>query len=326
MKLNNILSAVFTVISDKELNDLSLEIFRFQASSNPVYKEYIGSLTIDPGTIDHYSKIPFMPIGFFKNHCIYCADHEPEMVFRSSGTTGSLTSRHCVADLGIYEKSFSVAFRRFYGDPEQLRIFALLPSYRETGGSSLIYMAERLINKSSFSESGFYNTDSKTLAGMLNEKEKKTLVLGVSYALLDLVEVCEIRNPGLIVMETGGMKGRRKEMVREELHKILKQGFGVTSIHSEYGMTELLSQAYSKGEGRFRTPPWMKVLIRDANDPLSLIGDNQTGGINVIDLANLYSCSFIATEDLGKSYPNGEFEVLGRFDASDIRGCNLLAV
>lgn len=267
-----------------------------------------------------------MPIGFFKNHHIYCADHEPEMVFKSSGTTGSHTSRHYVADLGIYEKSFLEAFHRFYGSPEQLRIFALLSSYREREGSSLIYMAEKLIKKSKSSESGFYNTDSNTLAGMLNEKGKKTLLLGVSYALLDLAEAFDIRNPDLIVMETGGMKGRRKEMVREELHKILMEGFGVTSIHSEYGMTELMSQAYSKGVGKFRTPPWMKVLIRDANDPLSLIGHHQTGGINVIDLANLYSCSFIATEDLGKSYPNGEFEVLGRFDSSDIRGCNLLAV
>jgi phenylacetate-coenzyme A ligase PaaK-like adenylate-forming protein len=326
MNLKNITEAFFTVRSDKELNDLSMEIFRFQASASPLYKQYLHALNIQPGAIDHYSKIPFLPIGFFKTHSVYCADHEPEIIFTSSGTTGSHTSRHCVADLSLYEESFMNSFRLFYGNPEQVRIFALLPSYLEREGSSLIYMVEKLIRKSKFPESGFYNINSDILASMLNQMGKRTLLLGVSYALLDLAAASGIHNPDLMVMETGGMKGRRKEMVREELHSVLMQAFGVSSIHSEYGMTELLSQAYSRGEGLFRTPPWMKVLIRDANDPLSLIGDNQTGGINVIDLANLYSCSFIATEDLGKSYPDGEFEVLGRFDSSDIRGCNLMAI
>ncbi|MFU8842673.1 MAG: acyltransferase [Bacteroidales bacterium] len=326
MNREKIHSAIFTIRSVRNFNDLSLKIFHFQAKANPVYKIYIDSLGIDPGIIDHYSKIPFLPIGFFKHHRVYCANHDPEMIFMSSGTTGSQTSRHFVAELSLYEASFLNSFRLFYGNPEQFRILALLPSYRERPGSSLIYMAEQLIRKSRFPESGFYNPDSKDLSLMLNSNEQKTILLGVSFALLDLIETHEIRNPELMVMETGGMKGRRKEMVREELHKILMQGFGVTSIHSEYGMTELLSQAYSKGEGRFRTPPWMKVLIRDTNDPLTLVDYNNTGGINVIDLANIYSCSFIATEDLGKSYSDGSFEVLGRFDASDIRGCNLLVV
>jgi hypothetical protein len=326
VNLKNIHNAIFVVRTNNEFNDLALEIFRFQSSANPVYKQYIQSLRIDAGVIDHYSKIPFLPIGFFKQHRVYCAGHEPEVAFLSSGTTGPQASRHFVADLSLYEASFLNSFRLFYGNPEQFRIMALLPSYRDRKGSSLIYMAEQLIRKSRFPDSGFYNPDSKDLAGMLNSRGQKTILLGVSFALLDLIENYEIRNPELIVMETGGMKGKRKEMVREELHKILMQGFGATTIHSEYGMTELLSQAYSKGEGRFRTPPWMKILIRDINDPLTLINHNITGGINVIDLANIYSCSFIATEDLGKSHSDGSFEVLGRFDASDIRGCNLLVV
>jgi hypothetical protein len=236
-----------------------------------------------------------------------------------------MASKHYVADLSLYEKSFLAGFNLFYGNPEQFIILALLPSYLERKDSSLVFMAEKLIKLSKHSSSGFYLQNYRALVEMLSGSSgQKVFLIGVTYALLELAEKFRIPDINGIVMETGGMKGRRKEIIREELHTILRQGFHVAKIHSEYGMTELLSQAYSKGNGIFKTPPWMKVLIRDTNDPKSLLGDHRTGGINIIDLANIYSCSFIATQDLGKTHTDGSFEVLGRFDNSDIRGCNLM--
>ncbi|MCB2219675.1 MAG: acyl transferase [Bacteroidetes bacterium] len=328
MRVNplKISKAIFSIRTEQEFNVLCLEIFRFQSRSNNIYKSYLKALGIDVKKINHFSKIPFIPIEFFRDHLVYASQEPPEMIFNSSGTSGMPSSRHAVADVSLYEQSFNLAFERFYGDPADYRILALLPSYLERTGSSLIYMAQKLIEKSRFPESGFYLEHTGELIHYLKQSSKKTILLGVSFALLDLAEVKMVNNPELVVMETGGMKGRRKEIVREELHHILKTGFGVETIHSEYGMTEMLTQAYSQGEGRFRMPPWANILIRDTNDPLSLMSHGKTGGINVIDLANLYSCSFIATQDLGKTHPDGSFEVLGRFDTSDIRGCNLMVL
>jgi len=268
-----------------------------------------------------------MPIQFFKSQDIINAGLESEIVFSSSGTTGMITSKHLVADASLYERSFRLAFEQFYGDVKDLAIVALLPSYLERTGSSLIYMVDDLIKHSEQKESNYFlynHQDLFEVLQQLKEKGTKTVLFGVTYALLDFVEQYSIDFPELIIMETGGMKGKRKEMIREELHAILKAGFGVPAIHSEYGMTELLSQGYSDGEGLFKTPNWMKILIRDTNDPLTLLDNKKTGAINVIDLANYYSCSFIATQDLGKFHQDGSFEILGRFDNSDIRGCNLL--
>ena len=282
---------------------------------------------MDQSQIKSYREIPFLPIQFFKSQDIITDGKSPEITFSSSGTTGMITSQHLVADVNLYIESFRKAFELFYGNVEDMAIVALLPSYLERSGSSLIYMVDDLIKRSNNSESGYFlynHQDLFNTLSTLRDKGKKTVLFGVTYALLDFVENFNIDFPELIVMETGGMKGKRKEMIREELHKILCAGFHVESIHSEYGMTELLSQGYSKGSGLFHTPPWMKILIRDTNDPLSLLDNKKTGAINVIDLANYYSCSFIATQDLGKFHQDGSFEILGRFDNSDIRGCNLL--
>ena len=265
---------------------------------------------------------------FFRNQKIVTGEYPVEMIFESSGTTGAAPGRHFITDLSLYEESFLKAFRLFYGDPGEYLIVALLPSYTEREGSSLLYMAKKLIKESHHPLSGFYKGDTGDLIYAIKkakEETRKTLLLGVSFALLDLAEKLSPDLSGVIVMETGGMKGRRKEMTRSELHTILKSKLNVPSIHSEYGMTELISQAYSKGEGIFYCPPWMKILIRDPQDPLSLNTETgKTGGINIIDLANINSCSFIATGDLGRLHDDGGFEVLGRFDSSDIRGCNLL--
>jgi phenylacetate-coenzyme A ligase PaaK-like adenylate-forming protein len=315
---------IFEIKSDKEFNDISIQIFRYQYKNNNVYRDFVDYLNIKTSQIKYYTDIPFLPIEFFKTHKIYSSNSESQIEFKSSGTTGHNRSSHFIADLQIYERSFLECFKQFYGNPEGLRILALLPSYLEQGNSSLIYMVEQLIKKSRVKESGFYLDASEKLINIINSKKGHTLLIGVTYALLDLAERFDIQNSDLMVMETGGMKGRRKEITREELHQNLTNKLQVDTIHSEYGMTELLSQAYSKGNGLFKTPPWMKILIRDTNDPLSLIQNGKTGGINVIDLANLYSCAFIATQDLGKIKSNGLFEVLGRFDVSDIRGCNLM--
>lgn len=272
-------------------------------------------------------QIPFLPIEFFKAHKVLSTAGAVELTFTSSGTTGITTSSHYVTDKTWYEDSFRHAFNLFYGDVKDYTVLALLPSYLEREGSSLIYMVNDLIKQSNNSNNGFFLYNHDDLYQQLKKQQhaqKPTLLIGVTFALLDFIENYRINFPELIVMETGGMKGRRKEMIREELHSILCDGFGVSAIHSEYGMTELLSQAYSLGDGIFVCPPWMKIIIRDTNDPISTLPNGKTGGINVIDLANINSCSFIATQDLGKTFTNGSFEVLGRFDQSDIRGCNLL--
>ena len=315
---------LFEVSSDKEFNDLALDIFSFQYQNIAVYHQYVDCLKISPTNIHHYTEIPFLPISFFKTHRILSPGQKTALYFESSGTTGMVRSRHELSNPGLYEQSFLTAFRQFYGEPSTYRVLALLPSYLESKHSSLIYMVNKLIELSKNKDSGFYLSHTDKLGRLLNNADAPTLLFGVSYALLDLIEEQQFFNPRLIIMETGGMKGRRKEMIREELHALLCTGFGVKDIHSEYGMTELLSQSYSRGKGLYFSPPWEKILIRDTNDPLSLLGNNKTGGINVIDLANIYSCSFIATQDLGRRHADGSFEVLGRFDSSDVRGCNLL--
>jgi len=307
---------------------MCLEIFRFQHENNPVYREFVSRLGRSIADVTNYKDIPFLPIELFKSRKIYAAQTEPELVFESSGTTGSIPSRHLVADSTVYQQSFHQAFELFYGPVEEYCILALLPSYLERGGSSLVYMVNDLIQKGGHPKSGFYLDNQSELIGHLAELEaagQKTLLIGVSFALLDLVEKHQFSlKHTTTVMETGGMKGRRKELVRAELHQILTTGFGVERIHSEYGMTELLSQSYSDGAGIFTAPPWMKIRIRDAYDPLSYKETGRTGGVNVIDLANIYSCSFVATNDLGRLHENETFEVMGRFDNSDLRGCNLL--
>ncbi len=329
--MNTTIESIFTIKSEQEFRRIALDVFRFQATNNAVYKEYLLSLKTDIESLEQLEQIPFLPVEFFKSFEITTINNSPKdpIQFTSSGTTGQITSKHFVSDSSIYQKSYLKAFELFYGNISDYCILALLPSYLEREGSSLVYMADDLIKKSKHHQSGFYlhNYDELILTlQQLQDKKQKTILLGVTYALLDVVEQFPLFKGGsnLIVMETGGMKGKRKEMIREELHSILCEGFGVKSIHSEYGMTELLSQAYSKGDGIFNTPPWMKILIRDTNDPFSYLPASRTGGINIIDLANIYSCSFIATQDLGKTNPNNSFEVLGRFDNSDIRGCNLL--
>lgn len=322
-------STIFSIKSQEEFEQLSLKVFAYQYQNNSVYKTFCDHLGRNPMNINKVNQIPFLPISFFKTKKVVAKATLPKMTFTSSGTTGQQTSNHFVADLGLYRESFLNAFTRFYGNPEEYCILALLPSYLERKGSSLIYMVDALIQLSKHSESGYFLYDFENLKQQLAQLEsinQKTLLIGVSFALLDFAENHPIALKNTIVMETGGMKGRKKEMTREELHSLLKDAFNLSSIHSEYGMTELLSQAYSKGDGIFQTPTWMKVLTRDTEDPLSFQQLGKTGGINVIDLANLHSCSFIATQDLGRTFENGMFEILGRFDHSDIRGCNLMAL
>ncbi|MBA3971271.1 MAG: acyl transferase [Bacteroidetes bacterium] len=319
-------TSLFSIKTSEDFVDATLSVFHWQAANNEVYSAYVSGLAIDTGNVSELSQIPFLPIEFFKSHKILSGNRAfKSHIFTSSGTTGSIQSMHHVTDLSVYEESYLRAFKLFYGDIEEYTVFALLPSYLEREGSSLIYMASDLIKRSKNPESGFYLNDYAELIKKLKQsRDRKTLLIGVTYALLDLIEVEKLQLNNCIVMETGGMKGKRKEMVREELHALLCAGFGVKEIHSEYGMTELLSQAYSKGNGVFNCPPWMKIMIRDTNDPFTFLPESRTGGINVIDLANINSCSFIATQDLGKIHANGSFEVLGRFDNSDIRGCNLM--
>jgi len=318
---------IFSVKDRNTFNALALNIFKLQAQNCNVYREYIFHLGIDAEAVNEISKIPFLPISFFKSHSVLCSNEPVEITFSSSGTTGMIQSSHHVTDVKLYEQSYQQAFTQFYGEVTEYCFLALLPSYQQRSGSSLIYMVNDLIEKSSHPQSGYFLYNHEDLLQTLldlKSKKQKTVLIGVTYALLDFIEQYDIDFPELIVMETGGMKGKRKEMVREELHEQLTRGFGVKTIHSEYGMTELLSQAYALGEGIFTCPGWMQVLIRDTNDPLSLLENGRTGGINVIDLANLHSCSFIATQDLGRINPDKSFEVLGRFDNADIRGCNLL--
>ncbi|WP_178986711.1 LuxE/PaaK family acyltransferase [Winogradskyella helgolandensis] len=321
--------AIFNIKSNVEFDALALDVFKFQFKNNKVYRSFCDLLYKHPSDIKQVSEIPFLPIQFFKSHEVLSSSLPIQKTFSSSGTTGSITSKHLVTDLNLYEESYLKAFKHFYGTIEDYVVLALLPSYLERDGSSLIYMVNDLIEKSNQIESGFYLNNLEELANTLKTleaKQQKTLLIGVSFALLDLVEAYQLNLKHTIIMETGGMKGRRKEIIRQELHQTLQTGFGVNQIHSEYGMTELLSQAYSKGNGVFECPPWMKILTRDTEDALTIQQPNKTGGINVIDLANLNSCSFIATQDLGKVDDNGQFEIIGRFDNSDIRGCNLMAL
>lgn len=318
---------IFSIENESDFEKMALAIFNYQAFTNQVYKEYIALLKIDPSTINTISGIPFLPIEFFKEEKIISGYSDFDVVFTSSGTTGSLLSRHYVVDRSVYEESFLKGFEYFYDSPSEYVFLALLPSYLERKNSSLIYMMNRLIKESRNSDSNFYlyNDDELIIKiKKLKEKKSKFILWGVPFALLEFAEKFDFDFGNNIIVETGGMKGRQKELVRDEFHRILCDRFRLSSIHSEYGMTELLSQAYSKGNGIFHTPPWMKVLIRDLNDPMVFVDDNKTGGINVIDLANIHSCSFLATQDLGKKNHNGSFEVLGRFDNSELRGCNLL--
>lgn len=320
-------NAIFNIKSSSDFNTMALDVFKFQFKNNRIYRSFCDLLYKHPSEVKCIEDIPFLPIQFFKSHRIVSSHLDSEVIFSSSGTTGSITSKHHVIDTKLYKKSYLKGFEYFYGNIEDYAVLALLPSYLEREGSSLIYMVDDLIHKSKHPKSGFFlnNLDAlkKTILELENAQQK-TLLIGVSFALLDLVESFSFNLKHTIVMETGGMKGRRKELIREELHHILNQGFGTTHIHSEYGMTELLSQGYSKGNGIFETPPWMQILIRDTEDPLTILAQEKTGGLNVIDLANINSCAFIATQDLGKLHQNNTYEVLGRFDNSDIRGCNLM--
>ena len=319
--------AIFSIASKKEFEKITLKVFRFQYENNKIYQSFCNHLGKGPSIVKQISDIPFLPIQFFKSDKIVSTNDEPKVVFTSSGTTGMITSKHFVTDVSLYENSYNKAFAQFYGNIEDYCVLALLPSYLERDGSSLIYMVEDLIKSSNHKDSGFYLNNLEELSNKIIELENEgqnIILIGVTYALLDLIEYRKFQLKNTIIMETGGMKGKRKEIIREELHSLLCNGFGVSKIHSEYGMTELLSQAYSLGDGVFECPPWMQILIRDTEDALTYVADGKTGGINVIDLANINSCSFIATQDLGKKQPNHSFEVLGRFDNSDIRGCNLM--
>lgn len=322
-------NSIFNIQSETDFKATALEVFKFQFEHNAVYRSFCDLLYKHPSDVTSLEQIPFLPIEFFKNHTIISTNKPTKATFTSSGTTGSIVSKHHVVDLDVYKQSFRTGFESFYGTIENYTVLALLPSYLEREGSSLVYMANDMILQSKQPESGFYLHDLEALKNTLTSLEakgQKTLLIGVSYALLDLIEAYSFELKHTIVMETGGMKGQRKELVKSELHALLKQGFGVDTIHSEYGMTELLSQAYSKGGGVFKTPPWMKVLTRDPEDALSIQPIGKSGGINIIDLANINSCAFIATQDLGKIRSDGTFEILGRFDQSDIRGCNLMVL
>ena len=306
----------------------ALEIFQFQLKNNAVYGAFVKALGTDTSRVDSITRIPFLPVRFFKSLEVKTGEFEPEAVFESSGTTGMISSRHLVKDLSLYRESFTRGFELFYGSASEYCIIGLLPSYLERGHSSLVLMVDDLIRQSGHAQSGFYLNEFDKLAAVLRElesREQKTLLIGVSFALLDFAEQYPIPLKHTIIMETGGMKGRRKELIRQELHAILQQSFSLSAIHSEYGMTELLSQAYSRGDGIYHCPPWMKILLRDDEDPLRLITSG-SGVVNVIDMANIHSCSFIATDDAGKVYPDGSFEILGRVDGSDMRGCSLLVV
>ena len=322
-------NSIFNIHSESDFKATAFEVFKFQFEHNAVYRSFCDLLYKHPSDVKSVEEIPFLPIEFFKTHTVVSTNKPTEATFTSSGTTGSSLSKHHVCDLDVYKQSFRRGFESFFGSIEDFSVLALLPSYLEREGSSLVYMANDMIMQSKHSQSGFYLHDLDALKNTLislEAKGQKTLLIGVSYALLDLIEAYSFELKHTIVMETGGMKGQRKELVKSELHALLKQGFGVNTIHSEYGMTELLSQAYSKGDGIFETPPWMKVMTRDPEDALSIQPIGKSGGINIIDLANINSCAFIATQDLGKLKPDGAFEILGRFDQSDIRGCNLMVL
>ena len=320
---------IFSISNQKQFEKIALKVFRFQYEHNLVYNEFCNLMNVNVQKIKSVQQIPFLPIQFFKSHAVVSNSNPIQETFISSGSTGVITSKHLVTDVSLYEQSYRKGFSQFYGNIEDYVVLALLPSYLEREGSSLIYMVKDLILQSNNSESGFYLHNHDVLIEKLKALDssgKNVILIGVTYALLDLIEKQNFQLKNTIIMETGGMKGKRKEMIREELHQQLCTGFGVSAIHSEYGMTELLSQAYSLGEGVFECPSWMQILIRDTEDALTYLENGKSGGINVIDLANFNSCSFIATQDLGRKKSNTSFEVLGRFDNSDIRGCNLMVL
>ena len=317
----------FSITDEASFQEVALQVFREQSQKVQVYREYLDAIKVNPLTVSRWEDIPYLPIEFFRTREVIKENLNAEVIFQSSGSTSAQSSKHFVADIQCYKRSFMQGFENRYGSISQYTLLALLPSYLQKGDSSLVYMTDHLIQESKNSFSGFYLDNYISLSKALNtlkDHRHKTILLGVSYALLDLAEQFPMQCPELIIMETGGMKGRRKELVKEELHAILKSGFGVENIHSEYGMTELLSQAYSSGEGIYHCPPWMKVRIREMNDPFHFVDNGKTGGVCVTDLANQNSCAFIATQDLGRLYPNGSFEILGRFDDAEARGCNLL--
>ena len=313
---------IFSIGSDAEFEREALSLFRYQAEHCAPYAEYVHLLGIEPNDVTRVEDIPMLPIEIFKSHKVYCGKGEPEIIFTSSATTGMVQSRHYVEDLALYERAFTEAFRLFYGNEKECSIYALLPSYLEREGSSLVYMAEKLI--ASCGGGGFYLHDYEKLLRDMSRDDNPKILLGVTYALLDLAENFAPHLENTVVMETGGMKGKRKELPKNELHKILCSAFGVERIHSEYGMAELMSQAYSLGDGIFRTPKWMRVLVRDVNNPFARLGAGRRGGLDIIDLANRSSCAFIATQDMGIRYEDGSFRIEGRISQSDIRGCNLL--
>lgn len=321
---------IFSISNEDQFNELAIEIFRYQLKTNAVYNKFFSHLGRGLETIKSIDQIPFLPIEMFREHMVITGNMTPSVVFESSGTTGQKSSKHYVVSEDIYHRSFISSFKNHYGSPEDLCILALLPSYIERDNSSLVYMMKHLIAQSKHSDSGFYLNELDQLSEILKMRiadGAPTILIGVSFALLDLAEQFPLAlTDNITLMETGGMKGRRKELIREELHRILKMAFGLEHIHSEYGMTELLSQAYALGDNRFYPPPWMKVVMRDMYDPFSLLPEEQTGGINIVDLANIYSCSFIASSDLGKVHKDGSFEVRGRFDQADVRGCNLMVM
>ncbi len=322
-----VFTEILASIQQKGFEQTALEVFHFQALTNPVYAEFIQYLGVDSGSIKTLEKIPFLPIEFFKSKKVLVEGEAVQIEFGSSGTGGPERSVHYVSRPEIYEQSFLQGFRNIYGEPGDWIIIALLPSYLERQDSSLIYMVKGLMEESGLEEQGFFLEMDIALIALLKrlqQNKKKVLLIGVTFALLELCEKINFPLDNCVILETGGMKGRGKEITREELHEVLQEKLKPAGLHSEYGMTELFSQAYATENGLFQTPPWMRVLMREVNDPMSYCGVGKTGGINVIDLANLYSCSFIATKDLGRMQADGRFEVLGRFDYSDVRGCNLM--
>ncbi len=318
---------IFKINCEEDLIKMALSTFRYQFHNNPVYKAWASAFVKSESDVTTLEQIPFLPIEFFKSQDVICEGNTHDEVFSSSSTTGQTPSKHYVKDLRVYESSFLKSFQLLFGEPKDYCVLALLPGYLDRKGSSLVYMCNKLIELSAHEKSGFYLRNLDELVEVIKQlkgQKQKTILIGVSYALMDLAEKNIELDQNFQVIETGGMKGTRKELLKEELHAILKQKFRIDSIASEYGMTELLSQAYALKEGKFKSPPWMKFMIRDVNDPFTYLKQNKTGGINVIDLANIYSCSFIATQDLGQLNEHGELKLMGRFDNSDIRGCNLL--
>ena len=313
---------IFSISSDAEFEAAALELFRRQAEQCPPYSEYISLLGVNPAEVNRVEDIPFMPIEFFKWRDVYCGEGEPEKVFTSSNTGGTVASRHMMQSLALYEQAFSRAFEQFYGAAEGWSIYGLLPNYLQREGSSLVYMVDRLIARCG--SGGFYLDEYEKLIADMAADTKSKILLGVSYALWDLAEQYAPKLENTIVMETGGMKGQREELPKSEFHKILTEAFGVEKIHSEYGMAELTSQAYSSGDGVFRAPAWMRVVVRDVNNPLKMLPAGSRGAVSIIDLANISSCAFIATQDVGRTFADGTFMIEGRLSGADIRGCNLL--